>query len=199
VTRDRRPEVPIDYTTLSLAEVRPELDAIAREAQDAFGRLDARQLNWRPDAARWSVAQCFDHLVTANGMMLQAAEDALAGARPRTVWERLPFLPALFGRMLIRTQAPGTPRKYRAPARAQPATSDIGADVVRRFVEQQTGAAARLGTVDEGAAARAIMTSPFIGFVTYSVLDGWRLMAAHDRRHIEQARRVTEAPGFPRT
>ena len=41
------------------------------------------------------------------------------------------------------------------------------------------------------------MTSPFVGFITYSVLDGARLMLAHDHRHIEQARRVTQAPGFP--
>jgi hypothetical protein len=41
------------------------------------------------------------------------------------------------------------------------------------------------------------MVSPFVRFITYSVLDGCRLMAAHDRRHFEQARRVTEAAGFP--
>jgi hypothetical protein len=41
------------------------------------------------------------------------------------------------------------------------------------------------------------MTSPFIKVITYSVLDGWRLVFAHDRRHLEQARRVTLSPGFP--
>jgi len=42
------------------------------------------------------------------------------------------------------------------------------------------------------------MVSPFVRFITYSVLDGCRLMAAHDRRHFEQARRVTQTAGFPR-
>jgi hypothetical protein len=41
------------------------------------------------------------------------------------------------------------------------------------------------------------MTSPFARVVTYSVLDGWRLMLAHNRRHVEQARRVTQAGEFP--
>jgi hypothetical protein len=45
-------------TTLSLAEMRTELEEMARETQAAFGGLDARQLNWWPDATRWSVAQC---------------------------------------------------------------------------------------------------------------------------------------------
>ena len=41
------------------------------------------------------------------------------------------------------------------------------------------------------------MASPFVGIVTYSVLDGWRLMVAHERRHVQQARRVMATPGFP--
>src|SRR6476660_1678125 len=104
----------MDYTALSLAEVRQGLGAIAGETQAVFGNLDARQLNWRPDETRWSVAQCFEHLVTANGLILVAMEDALNDARPRTVWERMPVLPGLFGRMLIRTQRPDSSMKFTA-------------------------------------------------------------------------------------
>jgi hypothetical protein len=187
----------MDYTTLSLAEVRTELENSARETQATFGGLDARQLNWRPDGARWSVAQCLEHLLTANHLMFRAAEDALNDARPRTLWQRLPFLPGVLGRMLIRSQSPNAVRKFTAPSKAQPATSDIAADIIQRFVEQHRDAVARVQALDERDAARAIMTSPFIRVVTYSVLDGWRLVVAHDRRHFEQARRVTSSPGFP--
>ena len=188
----------MDYTVLSLADVQTELDAIAREARATFGSLDARQLNWRPDETRWSVGQCFDHLLTANRLMFRAAEDALAGA-PRTVWQRLPVLPRVLGRMLVRSQAPNAARKFTAPPAARPATSAVAADVVERFVAQQRDAAAAVRALDDGVAARTIMTSPFVRVITYSVLDGWRLVVAHDRRHLEQARRVTTSPGFPRS
>ena len=187
----------VDYTTLSLAEVRTGLDAMAQETRATFGGFDARQLNWRPEAARWSVAQCFEHLLTANRLMFQAAEAALDNTGPRTLWQRLPVLPSVLGPMLIRSQAPTAARKFTAPSRAQPATSDIAADIIQRFVEQQGDAVALVHSLDERDAARAIMTSPFIRVVTYSVLDGWRLMLAHDRRHFEQARRVTLSTGFP--
>ncbi len=187
----------MDYTTMSLAEVRTGLDDMARETQATFGALEARQLNWRPDAARWSVAQCFEHLLRANRLMFGAAEDALNDARPRTIWQRVPILPGVFGRMMVRSQAPNAGRKYTASSKAQPATSDIAADIIQRCVEQHREAMARLQALDERHATRAVMTSPFIRVVTYSVLDGWRLVLAHDRRHFEQARRVTLAPGFP--
>ena len=187
----------MDYTTLSLAEVRTGLDAMAHETQATFGGFDARQLNWRPGPARWSVAQCFEHVLTANRLMFRAADDALSDARPRTLWQRAPILPGVFGRMLIRSQAPGAARKFTAPSTAQPAASDIAADIIRRVVEQHRDAVTRVQALDERDAARTIMTSPFISVVIYSVLDGWRLILAHDRRHFEQARRVTRSPGFP--
>jgi hypothetical protein len=187
----------VDYTTLSLTELRTGLDGVAQESQATFGGFDARQLNWRPDAARWSVAQCFDHLLTANRLMFQAAEAALNNARPRTLWQRLPVLPGVLGRMLIRSQSPSAARRFTAPSKAQPATSDIATDIIQRFVEQHREAVAWVQALDERDTARAIMTSPFIRVVTYSVLDGWRLILAHDRRHFEQARRITLSPGFP--
>ena len=187
----------MDYTELSLAEVAACLGDIVRDTHATFAALSARQLNWRADAAQWSVAQCFEHLLAANRLMFQAGDEALNRARPRTVWQRLPVLPRVVGRLLIRSQAPTGTRKFTAPGKAQPAQSDIAADVIPRFIEQHETAMARLQAIDEGEAARAIMTSPFIRIVTYSVLDGWRLVVAHDRRHVEQARRVTLSPGFP--
>lgn len=189
----------MDYATLSLSDVRSGLESVAREAEATFGGLDATRLNWRPDATRWSVAQCFDHLVTANRLMVRAAEDALNDASPRTVWQRLPILPGVLGPLMVRSQAPSTARKFKAPSTAQPAPSDIAADIIQRFVEQHRDAVAQVQALDERDAARAIMTSPFIRLVTYSVLDGWRLVFAHDRRHVEQARRVTQSPGFPQS
>jgi len=44
----------MDYATLSLADVKTGLDEIAREVQAIFGGFDVQQLNWRPDAVRWT-------------------------------------------------------------------------------------------------------------------------------------------------
>ena len=186
------------YTTLSLAAVGAELEQNAREAEASFGALDARQLNWQPGAGQWSVAQCLEHLVTTNRLTLRAAEEALSGTQRPTVWQRLPVLPGVLGRALVRSQSPDQKRKYKSPPSARPAASEIPSDVVPRFVAQHREAVARAQALDEGVAARTIMASPFLKVITYSVLDGWRLVAAHDRRHLAQASRVSSAPGFPR-
>jgi hypothetical protein len=189
----------MDYTKLSLAEVRAALEGITLETEATFGSLDARQLNWRPDATRWSVAQCFEHLLLSNGLMFTAAKEAMNPTQPRTLWQRAPVLPGVFGRMLIRSQAPGSTRKFTASPNAQPTASEVAADIVRRFGDQHRATLDWLAGLDERDAGRAIMTSPFVRLICYSVLDGCRLVVAHDRRHVEQADRVTREPGFPGT
>jgi hypothetical protein len=187
----------MDYTLINLDEAAAALEEVARDAEQSFGALTGRQLNWRPDAARWGVAQCLEHLLTSNRLMLQSARSALDGSQPRTLWQRLPVVTGFFGRLLIRSLTPTATRKMTAPPGARPAFGDIPDDVVRRFADQQREAARWMTALDAARAEQTIMTSPFIRVVTYSVLDACRLMVAHDRRHIEQARRVTRMAEFP--
>lgn len=179
----------MDYLSLSLGDVKAGLHEVARDTQNAFGGLTVKELNWKPDATSWSVAQCFEHLVTGNELLVDAARRSLTQPAS-SVWQRVPLLPRFFGRALIKSQGPKVTKKYVAPAKAQPVSSEVRGDIIQRFVDQQESARRWLDTIDQPAAERAIMISPFISFITYSVMDGVRLMVAHDRRHFEQARRV---------
>ena len=182
------------YTMLSPTALADEFAAIARDTPAVFGRYDAAQLNWQPGPGRWSIAQCFEHLVKTNHEMAGAMARAVAA--PPTIWQRLPLWPSLMGRLLVSSQTPDGRRKFKAHPSATPAASNIDPEILARFVAwQDTGISAvrSLGTED----ARRIIVSPFLAQITYSVLDAWRLIAAHQRRHFEQARRVTEDPQFP--
>ena len=186
------------FTNLSFADVRLGLRDIARDAEETFGGLDVRRLNWRPAPTKWSVAQCFDHLITGNDLLIGSAKDALENPA-RSLWQQVPLLPTAFGWALIRSQAPGAPGKYKAPVKARPTTSDLPGDIIARFAHQHREAAYWMEGLDERKMKRVIMVSPFVRTITYSVLDGCRLLLAHDRRHFEQARRVMESSEFPRS
>ena len=187
----------MDYTRLQIEQIPSELGRTVADVRATFSSLDARRLNWRPDSTSWSVAQCFQHLVQSNREMYTALQKGVDPSRSRTFWQRVPFLPAFFGRMLVTTQAPSGKRKFSAPKSARPSTSDIDADVLDRFVAGHEEVASFARGLVGREAGRTIMVSPFVSFVTYSVLDGLRLIVAHERRHVEQARRVMQAPGFP--
>jgi hypothetical protein len=188
----------MNYLQLGLPDIVSALETTAAETPRRFGALTADQLNWRPAADRWSVAQCLEHLLTANAQLLDSVERA-TGGEPPTLWQRVPGLPRLFGRLLITSQAPTGTRKFVAPAKARPAASVIAPDVVARFVAQQDEVAARARALDGRSADRLIMVSPFSLVITYSVLDGFRLIVAHQHRHLQQADAVTREPAFPKS
>lgn len=77
-------------------------------ARERFGSLDAAQFNWCPSEGQWSVAQCLDHLVTANTPYLTIFHSIAEGTKTTTFWERLPVLPGVWGKMLVNAVSPIT-------------------------------------------------------------------------------------------
>jgi hypothetical protein len=53
-------------------------------------------------------------------------------------------------------------------------------------------------SLEDKGPAGIIITSPFASVMVYILLDAFRLIVAHERRHFAQAQRVMEADGFPR-
>lgn len=186
----------MNYLTADLNALITSAKRIACDAGSTFGDLTVTQLNWKPSAERWSVAQCFDHLITSNKGYFPIIEKVLAG-RKRTLWESMPFLPGLTGRLFIKSLDPSSTRKIKAPKRFEPAQSDISGSVINDFVEQQETIADRMKTTEHLDLERIVITSPVTPVITYSLLDAYRIIVVHERRHFEQAQRVTQESAFP--
>lgn len=179
-----------------LANLIATANNIANDAKSTFGHLTQSQLNWKPSADRWSVAQCFDHLLTAHKGYLPAIEGVLAGKK-RTFWERMPVLPGLAGKLLIKSLEPTTTRKMKAPKHFEPAQSDISGSVINDFVDQQGNIVQKMKATEHLDLERIVITSPAAGAVTYSLMDAYRIIVVHEQRHFQQAKRVMEESSFP--
>jgi hypothetical protein len=171
---------------------------LGRLAEQQFGGLTPGQLNWRPNPDEWSVGQCLDHLIVATTTYFPAFRDIQAGTKRATVWERVPLLPSLFGPWLIRLLSPERSRKVRAPAVFRPTERLIDPRIIRTFAATQQELVRFMAGTAPGDLDR-IVTSPAARFITYDLLDAYRIIVVHGQLHLQQARRVTELAGFPRT
>lgn len=187
----------MDYVNLSLPEIFDEAEAIAADAQTLFGHLSAEQINWKPGADEWSVAQCLEHLVSINREYFPVFTRILRGEHRKTLLHRAPLLPAVFGRMMVKALSPNFHQKLKAPAVARPSSSSIDPQIVDRFIADQREMLTMMRSLERNDPAQIIITSPFVSVVVYSLLDTFRLLVAHERRHFAQAQRVMEAEGFP--
>ena len=186
-----------DLRDADIATVLGEASLVAAEVRRAFGALSAEQLNWKPDAREWSIAQCLDHLILSNRPYVPIFEDLLAGRRHGRLRERVPVLPRLFGSLLIKTLRPDSGRKVQARPAFLPSASALPPAIVAAFVEEHE----RLQRLMEASRgldlADIVITSPVLGLITYSLLDACRIIVAHEQNHFVQATRVGQAPGFP--
>jgi len=187
----------MNYQTLTLQQIYDEAEAIAGDAKTFFGHLNSEHLNWKPATDSWSVAQCLDHLISANSEYYPVFDRILKGEYRKTFLHSMPFLPAFFGRVMIKAVSPDSQRKFKAPGAAQPSSSSIDPQIVDRFVAEQRETLAKMKSLEGSGPAGIIITSPFAGVVVYSLLDAFRLVVAHERRHFAQARRVMGTQGFP--
>lgn len=175
-----------------------ELGAVGVEARKVFGRLTRAQLNWKPSAEQWSVGQCFDHLIKTNSTFFPEMERVASGTFKSSAWARVSPLSGFFARMILRSLDPVKGRKSKAPRVFLPVSSDVDADVLEKFASHQMELAELMRATSKADLRRTMVTSPVTSVATYSLLDAYRIVVAHERKHFEQARRVTELEGFPR-
>jgi hypothetical protein len=176
-----------------IASVVSDLDSISVEARDAFGELNAKQLNWKSDEKSWSVAQCLDHLITINSLYFPIFEKLRAGNLPNTFLERVSPLSGFFGRFLIKSMSPENPKKMNTSKKAYPSASEISGDIVEKFADHNRELADHIEKLPHDTDLARIITSPLAGFVTYSLDDCLTMLLVHERRHMLQARRVIAA------
>lgn len=181
----------------TLPQILTEADAIARSAQSTFGQLTAAQLNWKPSAEQWSIAQCLQHLIATNLEMGSIFDAIISGTKQKSVLERLPVLPGVWGKMMVKFLAPENKQKYKALPKVTPADSGLDPQIVGQFVSHQQEVIGKMKVVQNLQPEKIIMTSPFASFITYSLLDACRIIVIHERRHFAQAERVMATSGFP--
>ena len=175
-----------------------QIEAIAVDTERVFGSLSPTQLNWKPSPERWSVGQCFDHLINSNRGYLPIFDSVIAGKKESSVWQKLPVLPGLWGKLLIKALDPASTRKIKSPKKFEPAQSDVNGSIIHDFVAQQTTITEKMRATANLDPERIVITSPAVSVVAYSLMDAYRIIAVHERRHFQQAQRVIEESGFPK-
>lgn len=183
--------------TGNLSALVSEAEKIRDETRARFGQLSPAQLNWKRSPEEWSVGQCFDHLILTNRPYFPLIEKIAAGQKPGRLWERMPLLPGLFGKLVLGAVSPESARKVKARKGFQPAQSDVDGQIISRFAEHQDELVRLMKATEALELERIIITSAISPVVIYSLLDGYRIMITHERRHFLQAERVMAAEEFP--
>ena len=160
-------------------------------SEDAF--------NWKPDAKAWSVGECIVHLNTMAKGYLPVLEAAVDRDAPRGEG---PFHYGFVARRFIAAVTPGSRPIPTAGAMRPPAVSGTRSAIDKGwalasfdgYTDRLVAAVERSDGLDLGAVRAA---SPFLRVLRLPVGAFFEALGHHALRHVAQAGRVTERPGFP--
>ena len=172
-----------------------EWDASDQRATALVKPLSVQQLNWKPSPGQWSVGQCLEHLCVANELYVPAIASALVDPPRGAVQD---ITPGWFGRWFIRSYiAPSSEtRRGRAPRKIVPSVA-VDATILDRFLRSNQAARDVARRASDFDVNRTRFKNPFIPVIWFTVGTGLEIVSKHEQRHLLQAERVREAPGFP--
>ncbi|MBA3885342.1 MAG: DinB family protein [Acidobacteria bacterium] len=180
-----------------LQQVIDEVDAADRAADEIVAPLGETKFHRQPDEGRaWSIAQCIDHLATINVFYGAAIERAVEHARQRGVRGGGPIAPTFFGARFLSSLEPPVKLRSRAPASVTPRSAGTRDDIRAAYHASHDRFRELVRSCADVDVNRARFQNPFFPIFKVRVGTGLRVIPAHDRRHLWQARQVVaKMPG----
>jgi hypothetical protein len=181
-----------------LAQLHDEFQQVAIEATVLAAPLTDVQFTWKPAANAWSIGECLSHLnATARQCLPKLDEGIAEGIRAGLLGEG-PFRYGWVDRFLVHAAEPPSRWHVSSPAAFLPVPGETRDEILDGFRATQTAFADRLRRAYGLDLVRVRVASPVARWRRFSLGAAFAVLAAHQRRHLGQARRVVTLPQFPR-
>lgn len=186
--------------TGNVLQLQPELVQLKQELLDARERARKVAEGLKPDhwgtalpEGGWSVAECLMHLNITSERYIPIIDEAMRALRERGLKPTGALHRDFVGWVLSTMFEPPVRMKVKTPAPFAPARVDPMPEVLERFDYLQGELLQRLDRGNGLALDRQRVTSPFNTRVKYNLYSTFRIITAHQRRHLWQAERVVAA------
>lgn len=167
------------------------------KVEKTFSSLTVEQLNWKPSATSWSIAECLEHLIISDRLYFDDLRTIAAGTYRMTFWNKYSPFSGLLGRALKDQMKEQVKRKMTTPQKLTPVSSAYGLDLLDTYKSNLGEFMSLVSRCREIDLDKCIISSPAMRWVTYSLRDALEFLFEHEHRHINQTIRVKETVGFP--
>jgi hypothetical protein len=177
-------------SVFQLASLLEQFQCATREAKKLVRGRSASELTTRLELESWSVAECLDHLARTTNVFLPEISKAIAAA-PKLATSRT-LRTGTVALLLISNLEPPYRLRYKVIPQLVPRQTDFDAAWSAFELAQM-----RLSEAVCSATGRAIdkrkVQCPVCAHVTYNVYGAFRMLAAHQRRHLWQVQKILGA------
>jgi DinB superfamily len=192
-------EHPGEVLVPQLQDLESEFREIGRQLRTVADGLSHEQLNWRPGSGQWSIAECLGHLNMMGSEPLEAIDAGIREARTKQWYSQGPFRIGFFADRLVRATEPPARWKQEARRKFVPPSDQPFAAVVPAVIDLQEQLIARLRLANGLNLGRIKILAPGRPFLRLNLYELFVFIAAHERRHLEQAVRTRRDRMLPKS
>lgn len=183
--------------TPEIDDFRRQFEQIADEAATLVAPLSEAQFGWRPTPKSWSIAECLEHMNATARFYLPMLDEGIADAIRQGAYGEGPFTYNWIGRVFTHLMEPPVRLRVNASIEMRPGPERSKRETLAGFRAYQVQYVDRLRQANGIDLARARARAPTLSWIRIPLGSAFALMASHERRHLWQARRITQEEGFP--
>lgn len=173
-------------STALLTQLQREAEQTTDDVRVLVSGLSDEQLNRRPDADSWSIAQCLEHLVLTgeayHPRVVEVLESSANGGAA--------YRPSIFGRLFLAMGGPRVRLPLKAHRLFHPGRDTLP-NSLQRFIALQAELIDLISRA-KGADLRTRVTAPHAKVLSLQLGETLTMLVRHQQRHVAQAQRVRQ-------
>lgn len=175
---------------MDIIKWKKDIDQITHTFTKEFGHLSEEQLNWKPDAGTWSIAQNIDHLITINSTYFPLIENVRKNNYTLPWFGKYNFISRFFGSIILNSVNPDRRKKMKTFSIWEPSQSNIKKDILQRFEKHQNVLKEFITNSKDLILKETVISSPANRNIIYKLSTAFDIIVAHEKRHLNQAKEV---------
>ena len=170
-----------------------ELNETTERTRRLVASTEPRLFTVRPHFTSWSASECVAHLSISTEEFLPVLREAIDAARKRGLKPEERASMDLLGRLLRWFLEPPVRKKVTTAARFVPKAVRAKAEALNEFLSLQNQLIDVVRAAGDIPLSKVKVVSPFDKRVKYNLYSAFRVIAAHQRRHLWQAEQAVAA------
>ena len=168
-----------------------QLDQLTEAVISDFGLLRHEDLHFKPGPNRWSIAENLAHLIVVNRTYFPLIEQIRNNTYKVPFLGKIPFLPKLFGSVLIEYVKPEEEEaKVKTFPIWEPALLIDEGPILEIFEKHQQALRRVRIQCEDPIQRKQIISSPANNNIVYSLEDAFDVILLHEQRHFIQSKAV---------
>ncbi len=167
-----------------------ELRVNTDDVVNTFGSLSLEKLQVKPKPDKWSIAENLDHLIKVNSSYFPIFQKLKAGTFRGPFISKIGFFPKLLGNLIYKSVADGGKKKTKTFMLWEPSPPEPIQNILEDFQNHQIDLIDWISQMKPFVESGTIIHSPINRLIVYSLEQAFDIMVAHEKRHLDQAKKV---------